>query len=168
ATNQVDFAIPERFDLIYIDEDGSGKTPICIHRAPLGTHERFIGFLIEHFGGNFPLWLAPVQVAVLPVSDKVLAYAQQVKGSLFEAGIRVNLNERADKIGAKIRHAELNKVNVMLIVGTKEAENGTVSVRRRFEGDLGPVRLETLIPELKDEIKDRSVTHRQEADAETQ
>jgi len=168
ATNQVDFAIPERFDLNYIDEDGSGKTPICIHRAPLGTHERFIGFLIEHFGGNFPLWLAPVQVAVLPVSDKVLAYAQQVKGSLFEAGIRVNLNERADKIGAKIRHAELNKVNVMLIVGTKEAENGTVSVRRRFEGDLGPVRLETLIPELKDEIKNRSVTHRQEADAETQ
>jgi threonyl-tRNA synthetase len=166
ATNQVDFAIPRRFNLTYTDADGSENTPICIHRAPLGTHERFIGFLIEHFGGNFPLWLAPVQVAVLPVSDRVLPYAQQVTDPLCEEDIRVTLNERADKVGSKIRQAELSKINVMLIVGLNEVENGTVSVRRRFKGNIGSVSIETLISDLKSEIKNRSMTHKQEADAE--
>ena len=166
ATNQVDFAIPRRFNLTYTDADGSENTPICIHRAPLGTHERFIGFLIEHFGGNFPLWLAPVQVAVLPVSDRVLPYAQQVTEALYEEDIRVTLNERADKVGSKIRQAELSKINVMLIVGLNEVENGTVSVRRRFKGNIGSVSIETLISDLKSEIKNRSMTHKQEADAE--
>ena len=166
ATNQVDFAIPKRFDLTYTDENGTERTPICIHRAPLGTHERFIGFLIEHFGGNFPLWLAPIQVAVLPVSDKVLSYAQQVADDLHDAGIRVILNKKADKIGTKIRQAEISKINVMLIVGAREVENGTVSVRRRFQGDTGTVQVDILRSDLEGEIKNRSMTHKQEADAE--
>ena len=166
ATNQVDFAIPKRCDLTYTDENGTERTPICIHRAPLGTHERFIGFLIEHFGGNFPLWLAPIQVAVLPVSDKVLSYAQQVADDLHDAGIRVILNEKADKIGTKIRQAEISKINVMLIVGAREVENGTVSGRRRFHGNTGTGQVDILRSYLEGEIKNRSMTHKQEADAE--
>ena len=101
------------------------QTPICIHRAPLSTHERFIGFLIEHFGGNFPLWLAPTQVAVLPVSDKVNEYARMITNKLIDSNIRAVLDDRSDKIGAKIRNAEIKRTNVMLIVGPKEAENNT-------------------------------------------
>jgi len=160
ATNQVDFSVPARFNLAYTDEDGLDKTPLCIHRAPLGTHERFIGFLIEHFGGNFPLWLAPVQAMVLPVSDKVIDYAHHVVQSLKHAGIRARLNDRADKIGSKIRQAELEKINVMLIVGEKEAKDNTVSVRRRFEGDTGAESLDNVKDQLLNEIKDRRLTHR--------
>ena len=165
ATNQVDFAIPAKFDLNYTDEKGSDNTPLCIHRAPLGTHERFIGFLIEHFGGNFPLWLAPVQVAVLPLSDKFLDYGNRVVKVLKESGIRVKLNDRADKIGSKIRQAELEKINVMLIVGEKEAENNSVSVRKRFEGDKGIIPLENLRDQLLNEIKYRRLTHRKKTEA---
>ena len=160
ATNQVDFAIPKRLDLTYNDENGAEKTPICIHRAPLGTHERFIGFLIEHFGGNFPLWLAPIQVAVLPVSDKVLSYAQKVENDLHDAGVRVTLDKKPDKIGTKIRQAEISKINVMLIVGAREVEDGTVSVRRRFQGDTGSVQFDKLKSDLEREIKNRSMTHK--------
>tara|TARA_B100000949_G_scaffold107832_1_gene95773 strand:- start:61 stop:2016 length:1956 start_codon:yes stop_codon:yes gene_type:complete len=160
ATNQVDFAVPARFNLAYTDEDGLDKIPLCIHRAPLGTHERFIGFLIEHFGGNFPLWLAPVQAMVLPVSDKVIDYAHHVVQSLKHAGIRARLNDRAEKIGSKIRQAELEKNNVMLIVGEKEAKDNTVSVRRRFEGDTGAESLDNVKNQLLNEIKDRRLTHR--------
>ena len=160
ATNQVDFAIPKRLDLTYTDENGAEKTPICIHRAPLGTHERFIGFLIEHFGGNFPLWLAPIQVAILPVSDKVLSYAQRVANDFLDVGIRVMLNRKADKIGTKIRQAEISKINVMLIIGDREVENVTVSVRRRFQGDTGSVQFDKLKSDLKREIKNRSMTHK--------
>ena len=160
ATNQVDFAIPKRLDLTYTDENGAEKTPICIHRAPLGTHERFIGFLIEHFGGNFPLWLAPIQVAVLPVSDKVLSYAQKVENDLHDAGVRVTLDKKPDKIGTKIRQAEISKINVMLIVGAREVEDGTVSVRRRFQGDTGSVQFDKLKSDLEREIKNRSMTHK--------
>ncbi len=162
ATNQVDFAVPARFNLAYTDEDGLDKIPLCIHRAPLGTHERFIGFLIEHFGGNFPLWLAPVQAMVLPVSDKVIDYAHHVVQSLKHAGIRARLNDRADKIGSKIRQAELDKNNVMLIVGEKEAKDNTVSVRRRFEGDTGAESLDNVKDQLLNEIKNRRLTHRKE------
>ena len=162
ATNQVDFAVPARFNLAYTDEDGLDKIPLCIHRAPLGTHERFIGFLIEHFGGNFPLWLAPVQAMVLPVSDKVIDYAHHVVQSLKHAGIRARLNDRADKIGSKIRQAELEKINVMLIVGEKEAKDNTVSVRRRFEGDTGAESLDNVKDQLLNEIKNRRLTHRKE------
>ena len=160
ATNQVDFAVPAKFNLVYTDEDGLDKIPLCIHRAPLGTHERFIGFLIEHFGGNFPLWLAPVQAMVLPVSDKVIDYAQHVVNSLIDTGIRARLNDRADKIGSKIRQAELEKINVMLIVGEKEAKDNTVSVRRRFEGDTGAESLDNVKDLLLNEIKNRRLTHR--------
>ncbi len=168
ATNQVDFAVPSKFDLTYIDEKGEEQTPLCIHRAPLGTHERFIGFLIEHFGGNFPLWLAPVQVAVLPLSDKFVDYANKVVKVLKDSGIRVKLNDRADKIGSKIRQAELEKINIMLIVGEKEAQDGTVSVRKRFKGDTGILKLEKVKEQLLDEINNRRLTHRKKTEAATE
>ena len=168
ATNQVDFVVPSKFDLTYIDETGEEQTPLCIHRAPLGTHERFIGFLIEHFGGNFPLWLAPVQVAVLPLSDKFIDYANKVVNVLKDSGIRVKLNDRADKIGSKIRQAELEKINVMLILGEKEEKDGTVSVRKRFEGDTGILNLEEVKEQLLDEINDRRLTHRKKTEAATE
>ena len=159
ATNQVDFVVPRRFNLSYKDENGGQQTPICIHRAPLSTHERFIGFLIEHFGGNFPLWLAPVQVAILPVSDKTNEYARKINEKLIDADIRTFLDDRSDKIGAKIRNAEINRTNVMLILGAKEEQNNTVSVRRKISGDLGTVDQDMLISQLVNEIKDRSLTH---------
>ena len=160
ATNQVDFVVPKRFNLSYKDENGVQQTPICIHRAPLSTHERFIGFLIEHFGGNFPLWLAPVQVAILPVSEKTNNYANKITQKLNDADIRTFLDDRSDKIGAKIRNAEINKINVMLIIGPKEEESNTVSLRRKISGDLGTIDQDMLISGLIDEIKDRSLTHR--------
>ena len=160
ATNQVDFVVPKRFNLSYKDENGVQQTPICIHRAPLSTHERFIGFLIEHFGGNFPLWLAPVQVAILPVSEKTNNYANKITQKLNDADIRTFLDDRSDKIGAKIRNAEINKINVMLIIGPKEEESNTVSLRRKISGDLGTIDQDMLISQLIDEIKDRSLTHR--------
>ena len=160
ATNQVDFAIPKRFGLTFTDEGGREQTPLCIHRAPLSTHERFVGFLIEHFGGDFPLWLAPVQVAVLPVSDKVIDYARNVETTLKEAGIRVQLNDQPDKVGAKIRQAELQRINVMLVVGEKETQNNQVALRRRFKGDLGTQLLDDVVTELKTEIETRRNTYR--------
>ena len=160
ATNQVDFAIPKRFGLTFTDEGGQEQTPLCIHRAPLSTHERFVGFLIEHFGGDFPLWLAPVQVAVLPVSDKVIDYARKVETTLKDAGIRVQLNDQPDKVGAKIRQAELQRINVMLVVGEKEAQNNQVALRRRFKGDLGTQLLDDVVTELKTEIETRRNTYR--------
>lgn len=162
ATNQVDFAIPSKFGLTYTSEEGTEETPICIHRAPLSTHERMIGFLIEHYGGDFPLWLAPVQVTVLPVSDKANEYAKKVYDKLFDSDIRVNIDDRPDKIGAKIRLAEVDKINVMIIVGEKEKETGTISVRRRFMGDLGTMKLDKLIVQLNEEIKQRRNTNRKE------
>ena len=160
ATNQVDFAIPSKFGLTYVDESGNEETPLCIHRAPLGTHERFIGFLIEHFGGNFPLWLAPIQAVVLPLSDKFSDYANKVVKVLKDEGIRVKLNDRADKIGSKIRQAELDKINFMLIVGQKESDEETVSVRKRFEGDVGAMPLIVFKNKIVEEIKNRRLTHR--------
>ncbi len=157
ATNQVDFAIPGRFGLSYTNHDGVAETPLCIHRAPLSTHERFVGFLIEHYGGDFPLWLAPVQATILPVSEKFNKYAQQVNDQLAAANIRVMLNDRPDKIGAKIRQAELSRINVMLIVGEREEASGTVAVRRRFKGDLGQQSVNDLIDQLENEIKQRSL-----------
>ena len=162
ATNQVDFAIPSKFGLTYTSEEGTEETPICIHRAPLSTHERMIGFLIEHYGGDFPLWLAPVQITVLPVSDKANEYAKKVYDKLFDSDIRVNIDDRPDKIGAKIRLAEVDKINVMIIVGEKEKETGTISVRRRFMGDLGTMKLDKLIVQLNEEIKQRRNTNRKE------
>ena len=162
ATNQVDFAVPRKFGLSYKDENGKDRTPLCIHRAPLSTHERFIGFLIEHFGGDFPLWLAPVQVIILPISDKALNYSNLIYDELNSVGVRVSLNNRSDKIGAKIRQAELEKINVMLIIGEKEVEEKKISVRRRFEGNTGTIGIDELKLELINEIKTRSLSHRKE------
>ena len=155
ATNQVDFVVPGKFNLKYVGENGKEKTPLCIHRAPLSTHERFIGFLIEHFGGDFPLWLAPQQVVILPVSDKYLDYALQVKDYLKENGVRVKVDQRGQKIGAKIRDAELTKIPIMLIVGEKEVSEGQVSVRRRHAGDIGSQSYQSFLEEVKIEIKER-------------
>ena len=162
ATNQVDFAIPSLFGLNYTNERGEDATPLCIHRAPLGTHERFIGFLIEHYSADFPLWLAPVQVAILTVSEKVENYAKSVQSNLKNVDIRVELDDRPDKIGAKIRLAELSKINVMLIIGEKEAKENTVSVRRRFEGDIGSMNLDSFSSKLVEEINQRRNTYRKE------
>ena len=157
ATNQVDFAIPSRFDLTYIDKNNKDKTPLCIHRAPLGTHERFIGFLIEHFAGNFPLWLAPVQMVIITISDKFNDYANNVYKELKSSGIRVNIDNRSEKMGAKIRLAEINKIPIMVIIGEKEVSNKTVSVRRKFKGDLGSLKLNDFIINIKKEIDDRTL-----------
>ncbi|MBC8346746.1 MAG: threonine--tRNA ligase [Candidatus Marinimicrobia bacterium] len=161
ATNQVDFAIPKRFNLTYTDENGSEQTPLCIHRAPLSTHERFIGFLIEHYGGDFPLWLSPTQVIILPVSEKTHEYAAEVESNMNACGIRVKIDDRPEKIGAKIRHSELSKIPVMAIVGEKEAEENTVSIRRRIIGDQGAIPIDQLLENLKSEIKQRSLPHRE-------
>ena len=160
ATNQVDFAVPSRFNLSYKDSADQDITPLCIHRAPLGTHERFIGFLIEHFAGDFPLWLAPVQVAIIPVSEKFIGYANDVYASLREKGVRVNLDNRNEKMGAKIRAAEISKVPVMLIIGAKEEESSTVSVRRRFVGDSGSVDLDDFVASVSSEISSRDLLRR--------
>ncbi|MEC7778923.1 MAG: threonine--tRNA ligase, partial [Candidatus Neomarinimicrobiota bacterium] len=157
ATNQVDFAVPERFNLTYTDGDGSSKTPLCIHRAPLGTHERFIGFLIEHFGGDFPLWLAPKQVSILPVSDKYNTYADQVCSELKKHGVRAEVDNRSEKIGAKIRDAELQKINIMLIVGEKEVDGKVVTVRRRFVKEQETLSLDKFSNGIRKEINERSV-----------
>ena len=162
ATNQVDFAIPSLFGLNYTNERGEEATPLCIHRAPLGTHERFIGFLIEHYNADFPLWLAPVQVAILTVSEKVENYANFVQSNLKNVDIRVELDDRPDKIGAKIRLAELSKINVMLIIGEREEKENTVSVRRRFEGNIGSMNLDSFSSKLVEEINQRRNTYRKE------
>ena len=161
ATNQVDFAIPKRFNLTFTDKKGIEQTPICIHRAPLSTHERFIGFLIEHYGGDFPLWLSPTQAIILPVSEKTLVYAKSLKKKFIAAGIRTKLDERPEKIGAKIRQAEINKIPVMVIVGEKEAAEKTVSVRRRFIGDQGSIKVAQLLKTLNNEHKQRSQPYRE-------
>ena len=145
ATNQVDFAIPSRFGLTYVDKDNQDKTPLCIHRAPLGTHERFIGFLIEHFAGNFPLWLTPVQMTIIPISDKFNDYAFDISKKLKQNSLRVNVDTRSEKMGAKIRTAEINKVPIMLIVGEKEMNDKTVSIRRKFSGNQGTLKLDDCI-----------------------
>jgi threonyl-tRNA synthetase len=137
ATNQVDFAVPARFGLTYRDRDNTEKTPLCIHRAPLGTHERFIGFLIEHYAGNFPLWLAPDQVRVLPVTDAQVDYAKSIVQELRANMVRVDMDASGDKIRGKIQKAELEKVHTMLVVGGREQEAGAVAVRVHGKGDQG-------------------------------
>jgi threonyl-tRNA synthetase len=156
ATNQVDFAIPARFNLTYTDSQDKDQTPLCIHRAPLGTHERFIGFLIEHFAGDFPLWLSPVQMAIIPVSDKFNDYAQMVYKKLKDNGLRVKLDTRSEKMGAKIRNAELNKIPLMIILGEKEVEDNSISVRRRFVGNQGSMKLDEFLEAVLNEIKQRA------------
>jgi threonyl-tRNA synthetase len=155
ATNQVDFAQGRRFQLTFTNKDNAPETPLIIHRAPLGTHERFIGFLLEHYAGKFPLWLAPLQVKILPISDKFQDYANSILQSLKNADIRVEVDERQEKIGKKIRDTELMKVPYMLVVGEKEMNENKVAVRRQGKGDIGTKSIDEFINEAKAEIKER-------------
>jgi threonyl-tRNA synthetase len=152
GTVQIDYVMPERFDLEYVGSDGQKHRPVVIHRAPFGSLERFIGVLIEHFAGDFPLWLAPVQVAVLPVSQNFIEYASTVANALKNYDIRVNLDERSEKIGYKIRDWETQKVPYMLVVGEKEQSAGAVSVRKHKKGDIGILSLSEFIDKIKEEI----------------
>ncbi|CAH1195925.1 Threonine--tRNA ligase 2 [Paenibacillus allorhizoplanae] len=152
GTIQLDFQMPEKFDLSYIGDDSLKHRPVVIHRAVYGSIDRFIGILTEHYAGAFPLWLAPVQVKLLPVSDHYVDYAFQVKKSLEEAGIRVEMDARAEKLGYKIREAQLDKVMYMLILGEKEQISGGVSIRKRGEGDLGIRSLPEIMEQIKSEI----------------
>ncbi|MFN8281827.1 MAG: threonine--tRNA ligase [Chitinophagales bacterium] len=152
ATNQVDFAQGKRFNLKYVNKDNQEEFPIIIHRAPLSTHERFIGFLLEHYAGNFPLWLAPKQISILPISDKFLDYAKSVAETLQNKGFRVKLDERAEKIGKKIRDAEVMKVPYMTVIGEKEVENQQISVRKHGKGDLGAFSIEDFAVLLQEEL----------------
>lgn len=152
GTIQLDFQLPERFELEYTGADGQKHRPIMIHRVVFGSIERFIGILIEHFAGAFPLWIAPEQVCILPISERHHEKAREIYQQLFNAGMRVEIDERSEKIGYKIREAQLQKIPYMLIIGDKEAESGTVSVRRRGEGDLGAVKTEAFLATALAEI----------------
>ena len=155
ATNQVDFAQGRRFGLEYTNRDNQSETPLIIHRAPLGTHERFIGFLLEHYAGKFPLWLAPVQVKVLSISEKFNPYASEVTQALLKAGIRAELDDRGEKIGKKIRDTELLKIPYMFVIGEKEQNEGLVAVRRQGKGDAGQSPISEIITTLTFEIQQR-------------
>ena len=156
GTVQLDYNLPERFDLWYVGEDNQKHRPAMIHRAPFGSLERFIGVLIEHTGGNFPLWLAPVQVAILPISQHYEDYAREVEAKLLEVGLRAEVDARNEKVGFKIRGAETQKVPYMLVVGQKEEENGTVAVRAHGHGaqEVAPVQafIDRALAEIHDAI----------------
>jgi threonyl-tRNA synthetase len=152
ATIQLDYMQAERFDLTYIGADNAEHRPVIIHRAIFGSFERFIALLIEHFAGAWPLWLAPVQAVVLPISDRHLPYARSVTDRLASAGLRVELDDRQEKIGYKIREAQLQKVPYMLVTGDREAADGTVSVRSRSSGDLGPRSVDEFVRAALEEI----------------
>jgi threonyl-tRNA synthetase len=155
-TIQVDFNLPEKFDLNYIAEDGGKKRPVMIHRVVLGSMERFLGALIEHYAGAFPLWIAPIQVIVLPIADRHLNYANEIKNKLMESEIRIEVDLRREKINFKIREAQLQKIPYMLIVGDKEEQNKKVAVRSRKEGDIGESDLLSFTGRLRNEIDTKS------------
>jgi threonyl-tRNA synthetase len=158
GTIQLDYAMPQRFNLEYIGDDGKQHQPVMIHRAILGSLERFIGIIIEHFAGAFPYWLAPVQMIVLPLSEKFVDYGDEVLAKLKAAGVRVEIDRSNDKLGAKIRLAQMQKIPFMLIVGEKEASSGSVSLRKRTGGDQGTVSLDELIATAKGLVSSRSLT----------
>ncbi|MEP6711476.1 MAG: threonine--tRNA ligase [Ferruginibacter sp.] len=155
ATNQVDFSQGRSFKLEYTTQDNKTETPLIIHRAPLGTHERFIGFLLEQYAGKFPTWLAPLQVKILPISDKFMDYANSILQTLKNADIRVEIDERHEKIGKKIRDTELMKVPYMLVIGEKEMNENMVSIRRQGKGDMGTKNIDEFLKEISAEIKER-------------
>jgi threonyl-tRNA synthetase len=155
ATNQVDFAQGRRFKLEFTNHDNKPETPLIIHRAPLGTHERFIGFLLEHYAGKLPVWLSPLHVKILPISDKFLDYGKTILQKLKKADIRAEIDDRNEKIGKKIRDAEVMKVPYMLVIGEKEMNEEKVSLRRQGKGDLGAKLVNEFITELRSEIEER-------------
>jgi threonyl-tRNA synthetase len=158
ATNQVDFAQPRRFNLTYKDRDNSEKIPLCIHRAPLGTHERFIGFLIEHYAGNFPLWLAPEQVRILPIGDEpeLLRYSRTIHAELRANEVRAEIDESTDKINGKIQRAEQMKVHTMLVIGKRDLDANAVSVRIHGKGNLGAKPRDEVVTDILSAIKERT------------
>jgi threonyl-tRNA synthetase len=155
ATNQVDFAQGKRFNLNFTNKDNEPETPLIIHRAPLGTHERFIGFLLEHYAGKFPVWLAPLQVKILPISEKFMPYAEEVFAQFKKAGVRVEIDDRNEKIGKKIRDTEIMKVPYMLVIGEKEVAESKLSVRRQGKGDLGMLDKNEFLAKVVEEIEER-------------
>jgi threonyl-tRNA synthetase len=155
GTIQLDFNLPDRFNLTYVAEDGTEQRPVIIHRAVLGSVERFFGVMLEHFAGDLPLWLAPEQARVLPVSDRFMDAGRAVRGRLVEAGLRAELDERSEKLGAKIRDGELAKIPVLLVVGAREAESGSASVRVRHRGDLGSQALDGIIAAMTTTVRKR-------------
>lgn len=157
GTIQLDFQMPEKFDLTYIGEDGAKHRPVVIHRVVYGSMERFFALLIEHYGGAFPAWLAPVQTTVIPVTERSHAYANQIIERLKEEGLRVTIDERNEKVGYKIREAQLKKTPYMLVVGDREVENGEVAIRHREKGDLGSGSLDVFISDLKKEIAEKTI-----------
>ena len=157
GTIQLDIQLPQRFNLSYIGADGEKHQPIMIHRVCFGSVERFMGILIEHFAGAFPTWLAPTQVMVIPVSDKTLDYGMKVKEAIAKCGIRVKIDDRAEKMGYKIREAEMQKIPYMIVVGPKEAENNVVSIRNRVKGDLGSKSVDEFIDMIVEEINNKTL-----------
>ncbi len=156
GTIQLDFQMPERFDLLYVDKDNEKKRPVMIHRTILGSMERFLGILIEHFAGKFPVWIAPVQAIVLPISDKFNDYAYEIKKEMEQKGLRVEVDDRAEKIGYKIREARLQRIPYMLVVGEKEVENRLVSVNKRDKGDIGQYSLDDFMNMILEEVENKS------------
>ncbi len=155
ATNQVDFSVPKRFGLTYTDKDNTDKTPLCIHRAPLGTHERFIGFLIEHYGGNFPLWLSPVQVKVIPVAEAHFEAAQKINDLLRDSMIRSEIDASNDSFGKKIRNAKTAHIPYFIILGEKDIQANKVTLESRDKGQVGQLPVEEALKKLKEEIEER-------------
>jgi len=156
---QWDFNLPERFELEYIGEDNKPHRPVMVHRALFGSIERFFGVLIEHYAGAFPLWLAPVQAAVLPITDRVNDYAGKVAAELREAGLRVETNLRGEKIGAKIRDAQMQKVPFMLVLGDREMEQRALAVRERAKGDIGVMSIEQFKEMARALVQTRALTN---------
>jgi threonyl-tRNA synthetase len=159
GTVQWDFNLPERFELEYIAEDNKPHRPVMVHRALFGSIERFFGVLIEHYAGAFPLWLAPVQVAVLPITDRINEYAEKVAAELRSAGLRVEANLRSEKVGAKIRDAQMQKVPFMLVLGDREMEQGNVAVRERVKGDIGAMSTNDFVEMARGLIATRALTN---------
>jgi len=152
GTIQVDYQLPRRFNLEYVDSNNNKQTPVLIHRAPFGSLERFIAILIEHCEGNFPLWLSPQQLIVLPINEKVNNYATDINNKLSEAGFRSSIDSRFEKISRKIRDAEIKKIPYMIIIGENEKESNTISVRKKSKGDIGRMDINDLLNRLKDEL----------------
>ena len=153
GTVQLDFQMPEKFDCEYIGEDNKAQRPILIHRAIYGSIERFMAILIEHYGGDFPLWLAPIQVKILPIGDAHLNFANELKGQLDLEGIRVDIDERIEKIGLKIREAELLKIPYMMVVGDREMESNSIALRKRKQGNIGVFKIGDVIARIKEDLK---------------
>ncbi len=159
TTIQIDFNNPERFELKYVGYDGQSHRPIMIHRALLGSLERFFGILIEHYGGAFPIWLASIQVVILPIADRHFEFAQECRNEISKIADRIFLDDRNEKIGYKIREAETQKIPYMIIVGDKESEGKFLSVRRRQEGDLGQFEVDKFVSMIGKEIGEKSIIH---------